>query len=265
MFYITKLINQEPLFIFGNSTNEWSIISQNWERWSYHVWFKWKDGYLIQNGKCVPSWTDGFYQHSDIHNLKLFLLCLPCHENCKSCNGANFNNCLSCYEDKQFNQIAHTWNWGLNDIHKYLGSNGTWVSKWEGSFSSIYKNSWMKNCPKSSTDFMSTINISKPREKQEDFNCFNLTRHLFFKENITYGYPLERVKRMDSQLFTFTFWIYFNSSSSIEIELFSFGKILFIYLFKNNLYYFNFDLKYDIIIQLYFYKLLIKNRRIIIV
>ena len=82
----------------------------------------------------------------------------------------------------------------------------------------------MRKCPEDSSTFFSTINEKIPREKSVEFNWYNLTRHMYFQENVTNGYELRKTSKFLNHIFSLSLWINVKSTSSIEIELISFGK-----------------------------------------
>ena len=225
--YITKISNQQALFVTGNTNAAWNTLSPNCQLCHNQYCFKWLDGFLIQNGIWVASWSDHFYyQHDDVDNSKDINVWVPCYETCKTCDGTTKNSWLSWDTDKVFDSVMKAWKWNTGNANKLLGFNGVWVSDWDYGLTSTKQNEWFRACPEDSEDYSSSINISNAREKSTGINWYDLTKHLYFTSDITKGYKTYLYDHRSFSKYTVTFWTYITSTSDADITLIQFGKKL---------------------------------------
>eukprot|EP00093_Oithona_nana_P005555 05555.XXX_231746_225773_1 [CDS] Oithona nana genome sequencing. len=66
-----------------------------------------ESGFLMLNGRCLESCpAEGYYQGTENHQDS----CLQCYYSCKTCNGPNDYQCISCYGDAELEE---------SESHKY--------------------------------------------------------------------------------------------------------------------------------------------------
>lgn len=221
--FITKVTNQQALFVTGNTNAACNALSPNCQLCHYQYCFKCLDGYLIQNGVCKSSCDNYFYyQHNDADNTKDINICLPWYETCKTCSGTTKTSCLGCDADKTYDSTYNTWKWITSGSTNLLGLNGVWVSTWDYGLTSTKQNEWMRSWPEDSEDYSSSIDTTA-RAKSTGINWYNLSKHLYFTSGVTKGYQVQIYESRQYQLFTTTFWVYISSTSANEIVLHSFG------------------------------------------
>ena len=224
--YITKISNHQALFVTSSTNADWNASSPNCQLCHNEYCFKWIDGYLIQNGAWVASWSNYFYyQHDDADNSKDINICVPWFETCKACSDTKKSSCLSCDADKVYDSTKKTWKCDTSSANKYLGLNGVWVSDWDYGLASVKQYECYRNCPEDSNDYSSSISTSAARAKSLGINCYDLYKHLYFISGLTKGYAANFYNHIENSIFTLTFWIYITSTSNTEITLFVFGKL----------------------------------------
>jgi len=222
--YITQPTDQDALFTTGNTLASWSSVTSNCELWHSQGWFKWKDGYKIQNGECKLTCDDYFYhKHDDTDDTLDIDICIPCHQTCKTCSGPSENKCLSWDIGKVPDTSKGTWTWDPLSPDKYLGLNGEWTSSCGEELTGIYKDKWVRGCPEDSDDYSQRSNLVEALPKSSPINWENLTKHFILSEDITIPLPFYSERGVGDS-YTATFWIRVNSTSYSNFTILSNGK-----------------------------------------
>ena len=219
--YITQPADQQALFKTGDTLASCNSVTPNCELCHSQGWFKWTDGYKIQEGECKLTWDDYFYhQHDDSDDSLDIDICVPCHQTCKTCSGPSEYECLTWDADKVPDVSKGTWTWNSNN---YLGLDGVWVPNCGEELTSIYRNEWRRACPENSDDYLQRSSTTQPLPKSSRTNCLSLTKHLKLIEDVTSITPL--LYYNDQNSYTLTFWLRVSSTSHDSFPIFSYGKI----------------------------------------
>ena len=222
--YITQPTDQNALFTTGNTLASCGSVTPNCELCPSRGWFKWEDGYKIQNGECKLTCDDYHYhKHDDTDDTLDIDICDPCHQTCKTCSGPSEYECLSWDIDKEFDSVKGTWTWDPLSSDKYLGLNGEWKPSCGDELTGIYKNRWVRGCPEDSDDYSQKSNLIEALHKSSPINWESLTKHLIIIENTSAPLPFYVDHNMGIS-YTATFWIRVNSTSYSNFTILSLGK-----------------------------------------
>ena len=223
--YITQPTDQQALFKTGDTLVSCSSVTANCELCHSEGWFRWTDGYKIQDGECKLTCSDYFYhQYDDIDDSLDIDICVPCHQTCKTCSGPSEYECLTWDADKVPDLSKGTWTWNPSNLEKYLGLGGIWVSNWGHELTGIKQNKCVRGCSEDSDDYSQKANLLKALPKSTKTNCESLTKHFSFTENVTIYTPLSPENLMQES-FTTTFWIKVKSTSYPSFIILSYGKL----------------------------------------
>ena len=223
--YITQPVDQTALFKTGDTLTSCSSITPNCEMCHSQGWFRWTDGYKIQEGECKLTWDDNFYhQHDDSDPALDIDICVPCYQTCKTCSGPSENEWLSWDSDKVFDSFKGTWTCDPSTSDKYLGLNGEWVSSWGDELTGIKQNKCIRGCPEDTDDYSQKSSTTEALPKSIPINCGSLTKHFSFIEDVTSFTPVYLSNWMEKS-YTTTFWIRVSSTSYETFKLLSYGKL----------------------------------------
>jgi len=225
--YITQPVDQEALFKTGDTISSCSSVTPNCELCHSQGWFRWTDGYKIQEGECKHTCDDYFFhQHDDNDPLLDINICVPCHQTCKTCSGPSEYECLTWDADKVPDATKGTWTWNSLNPEKYLGSEGLWVPNCGEELTGIKQNKCVRGCSEDSDDYSQKADLSQVLPKSTKINWESLTQHLSFSQDFSLTMRLNQFET--DKGVTTTAWIKVFPTFNSTFSLFSYGKLVLI-------------------------------------